>query len=100
MKTYVGVEVIDTPLLTSASDRGEWSASRLGRFTPGEIGPGTHRIEGWVGPRGGLDAVRKRKTLLLLGFEPRPSSQPLRGLSYPNSTITTYRAVCVDTHTV
>jgi hypothetical protein len=30
-----------------------------GRFTPGEITPGTHWIGGWVGPRAGLDAVEK-----------------------------------------
>jgi len=42
--------------LTSALDGGEWSASRASRFTPG-----THWIGGWVGPRGVLDAVVKRK---------------------------------------
>jgi len=31
--------------LTLALDGSEWSASRLGRFTPGERFPGTH----WVG---------------------------------------------------
>jgi hypothetical protein len=34
---------------TSALDGGEWSASRPGRFTPGERTPGTHWIEVWVG---------------------------------------------------
>jgi hypothetical protein len=33
---------------------GEWSASRPGRFTPGEIARGTKWIGGWVGPRAGL----------------------------------------------
>jgi hypothetical protein len=33
--------------LTSALDGGEWSASCLGRFTPGEIIPGTYEA-GWV----------------------------------------------------
>jgi hypothetical protein len=28
-----------SPFLTAALDRAEWSASRLGRFTPGEIDP-------------------------------------------------------------
>jgi hypothetical protein len=46
--------------LTSALDRGEWSASRLGRFTPRERAPRTHCIGGWVGPRAVLDAVVKR----------------------------------------
>jgi hypothetical protein len=42
--------------------RWEWSDSRLGRFIPGEIAPDTRWIGGWVGPRAGLDAV-KRKNL-------------------------------------
>jgi hypothetical protein len=40
-----------------------WLASCPGRFTSGEIAPRTHWIEGWVGPRAGLDAVEKRKIL-------------------------------------
>jgi hypothetical protein len=43
--------------LTSALDRGELSASRSGRFTARERAPGTHWIEGWVGPRVVLDEV-------------------------------------------
>jgi hypothetical protein len=50
-----------THSLTSALHGGEWSASRLGRFTPRERAPGTHWIGGWVGPRDVLDAVVKRK---------------------------------------
>jgi hypothetical protein len=46
-----------THSLTSALDGGEWSASRLGRFTPKERAPGTRWIGGWVGPRAILDAV-------------------------------------------
>jgi hypothetical protein len=42
--------------LTSALDRGEWSVSRPGRFTPKEGTPITHLIGGWVGPRTVLDA--------------------------------------------
>jgi len=34
-----------------------WSASRPGRFTPGERAPGTL----WMDSRAGLDAVAKRK---------------------------------------
>jgi hypothetical protein len=37
------------------------SASRPGRFFPGERGPGIHWRGAWVGPRAGLDAVEKRK---------------------------------------
>jgi hypothetical protein len=50
-----------THSLTSALDGGEWSASRLGRFTPRERILGTHFIGGWVGPKAVLDAVVKRK---------------------------------------
>jgi hypothetical protein len=32
----------------------------LGRFTPRERAPGTHWIEGWVGPRDVLDAVKRK----------------------------------------
>jgi hypothetical protein len=49
--------------MTSALVGGEWSASRLGRFTPGEKAPVTHWIGGWVGPRTGLDDMEKRKFL-------------------------------------
>jgi hypothetical protein len=49
-----------THSLTSALDAGEWSASRLGRFTPRERAPGTHWIGDWVGPRAVLNAVVKR----------------------------------------
>jgi hypothetical protein len=41
--------------------RWRWSASRPGRFTPGEIAPSEHLIGGWVGPRAGSDTVEKRK---------------------------------------
>jgi hypothetical protein len=63
MKTYGGVDVWIHVFLTSALVRGAWSASRPDRFTPGEGAPCTHCIEGWVGPRVGLDAVEKRKII-------------------------------------
>jgi hypothetical protein len=50
MKTYRGVDVCIHIFLTSALVRGEWSALRPCRFTPG-----THFIGGWVDPRDGLD---------------------------------------------
>jgi hypothetical protein len=65
MKTYWGVRVYLHAFLTLALDGGEWSASRHGRFTPGERAHGTHWIGGWVGPTAGLDAVAKRKILSL-----------------------------------
>jgi hypothetical protein len=38
---------------------------------PGVCAPGTHWIEGWVGPRAGLDDVERRKFLTLSGLELR-----------------------------
>jgi len=35
---------------------GEWSASRLGRFSRGDRASGTHWT-GWVGPTAGLDTI-------------------------------------------
>jgi len=56
--------------LTSELDRGYRSASRSGRFTPGNKDPGLHRIGGWVSLRSGLD-VFKKTSWPLLGIEPR-----------------------------
>jgi hypothetical protein len=42
------------------------SASRPSRFNPRERASGTHWIGGWVGPRGGMDTVSKRKIPLYL----------------------------------
>jgi hypothetical protein len=53
--------------LTLALAGGEWSASRPGRFTPGERAPRTHWIGGWV------DDMEKRKFLILPALELRPS---------------------------
>jgi hypothetical protein len=36
---HIGSGCIGPPFLTSTLDGGEWSASRLGVFTPGEFGP-------------------------------------------------------------
>jgi hypothetical protein len=66
---------------TSAVVGGELSASRPGRFIPGEIAPGAHWIGGWVGPRTGLDDVEKRKLLTLPGLELRPLGRPARSQS-------------------
>jgi hypothetical protein len=41
---------------------GEWSASRPGRFNPGERAPGTHWIGGWVDLRVGLDDEEKKNS--------------------------------------
>jgi hypothetical protein len=55
---------IAPPFLTSELDGDELSASRPGCFTPGERASGTHWIEGWVGPRVGLDTVKEIKPLV------------------------------------
>jgi hypothetical protein len=45
-----GSGCIDARFLTLALVGGEWSASRLGRFTPEKRTTGTHWIGGCVGP--------------------------------------------------
>jgi hypothetical protein len=72
MKKYGGVDVLTHVFLTSAIIRGEWSASRPGRFTHGERAPDTHWIGGWVGPRGDLDDMGKWKFFAPPGLELRP----------------------------
>jgi len=76
MKTYWGMEVQRHAFLTSALDRGKWSASRLSGFTSGKGAHSTNRIGGWVGPTADLDSVPKRKipSFNLLKIEPRSSS--------------------------
>jgi hypothetical protein len=59
MKAYGGMDVSINIFLTSALAGGEWSASRPGRFTPGDRAPGTHWIGGWVDPRTSLDDLEK-----------------------------------------
>jgi hypothetical protein len=49
------------PFLTSVLYGGKCLASRFGRFIPKENAPRTHGIGGWVDPRNGLEAVKKRK---------------------------------------
>jgi hypothetical protein len=63
MKAY-GSGCIDSHIfLTSALVGGEWSTSRLGRYTPGERAPGTLWIGGWVDLRAGLNDLEKTKFL-------------------------------------
>jgi hypothetical protein len=81
MKAYGGMDVQIHIFLTSAPVRGEWSASRPGRFTDGERAPGTHLIGGWVGLRAGLENVEKRKFLTLPVLELRPLGRPARNQS-------------------
>jgi hypothetical protein len=53
----------DKTFLTSAPVGGEWPASHLNFFTPGQRAPGTHCIEGCVDPRTGLGNMERRKIL-------------------------------------
>jgi hypothetical protein len=81
MKTYGGVDVQIHVFLTSALVSREWLGSRLDRFIPGERGPVTHYVAGWVGPRTGLDAVKRRKILPVPGLEIRSVGHPARSQS-------------------
>jgi hypothetical protein len=78
MKSCGREEVQIQVFLTSVLVGGEWSASRLGRFTPEERAPGTHWIGGWVDLRARLEAVKKRKFLILPGHEVRPLGHSAR----------------------
>jgi hypothetical protein len=68
MKTW-GSGGITPTFLTSALDGGEGSASRFSSFTPGERAPNRH-----LGPRAGLEAVKKKINLVVPGIELGPSS--------------------------
>jgi hypothetical protein len=90
MKAYGEVDVQIHIFLASALVGSEWSASRPGRFSPGERAPGPQWIGGWMGPRAGVDDVDKRKFLTIPGLELRPlvrptCSQSLCQLRYPFS---------------
>jgi hypothetical protein len=66
--------------LTSALERGEWSASRPGRALPrGERAPGTHCTGGWVGPRAGLDAETGRRKSFGPAGDQTPAVQSVVG---------------------
>jgi hypothetical protein len=63
-----------------------WSPTPRSLY-PGGRSPGTHCIEGWMGPRAGLDDMDER-TFLSLAIEIRPLDRPARSqslyrLSYP-----------------
>jgi hypothetical protein len=58
----------DSSIIFSSALDDEWSASQPGLFNSWEIAPGTHWIEGWVGPSAGLDTMEKRLIFILLGI--------------------------------
>jgi hypothetical protein len=59
--------------LTSALYGGEWSASRLGRFTHRERAPGTYWIGGCVEPRTVLESYHGHPSNTLCHFSIVPS---------------------------
>jgi len=61
MNMYCEVELYLHAFLTTALDAREWSASRLGRFTPTERAPHAHWVGVCVGPSAALDVAAKRK---------------------------------------
>jgi hypothetical protein len=63
IKSHWEVEVHLHAFLTSAGDGGEWSASCLGHFTAWGRASGIYWAGRWVGPRGGLDKMAKRKKI-------------------------------------
>jgi hypothetical protein len=75
MKTRVGVDVF----LTSALIWCKWSPSR--GFTSRERSSGNYWTGDWVGPRAGLDDVKKIKMSSLSGLELRPLGHPARSQS-------------------
>jgi hypothetical protein len=93
MKAYGEVDIKIHIFLTSTLVRGEWSASRPCRYTPGKRAPGTHCIRGWVGPRAGLDDVEKRKFFTLSGLELQPLGRPARSQSL---TLLIYLSFCLS----
>jgi hypothetical protein len=92
MKTW-GSGGIAPPLFSSALDGGEWSASRHGRFTPGEITSSTHLLGCWVGLIVGLDAVEKRKILPCRESDPGPQSVARRytDWAFPTPSLKLYQ---------
>jgi hypothetical protein len=77
MKMYGGVEGELHAFLISALDRGECSASLLGRFNQEERATDIHWIWGCVGPRLGLDAVAKRKDISASAGNRNEVNQPV-----------------------
>jgi hypothetical protein len=50
-------------ILTSEQDGDKRLASLSARFTLGKLAHGIYWTEGWVDPKAGMDAVKKRKSL-------------------------------------
>jgi hypothetical protein len=61
MRERCGMELCFLSYLKSALCGGEWLASRLCRFNPGERAPGTNWKGGCASPRSGLNALQKTR---------------------------------------
>jgi hypothetical protein len=89
------------PLLTSALDGGEWSASRPGRFIHRDRAPVVHWIEVSLGPIAGLGFKEKRKVLTPPIFKRPACSALLYRLSYPGTHfVTSWVSVQIPTSLV
>jgi hypothetical protein len=75
MKTYGEMDVQIHVFLISVLI-GSQHSFMPGGFTLVKEPPGIHRIEGWVGPRAGLDNMDKLKFLTLPGLELQPLGHP------------------------
>jgi hypothetical protein len=73
-----GSACTDLLFYTSALARGEWSASRPDRLTPGGRAPGTHWIGDWADTIDDLDNAEKRQFLTVPEHELRPLGRPAR----------------------
>ena len=65
LQGYGILEVLLCALLTLALNRGMWSAARLSCFAPRERAASTCWIRGWVGPRPGVNTLKKTVSCLL-----------------------------------
>jgi hypothetical protein len=61
MKRYKALEVWFHTKLTLALGGGKWFASDAGDIKKREKGPITHYTGGWLGQKGSLEAMEKRK---------------------------------------
>jgi hypothetical protein len=75
IKTYVEMEIIAPPFLTSTLD-GVASFTPRPLYLPGERTSGTHWIGRWVGLRACLDDVEKRKKYFVAGGTRTPIVLP------------------------
>jgi hypothetical protein len=59
-----------------ARGRNQWSSSQLSRFTPEER-DSPNCIEGWMGPRGSVDAAAKSRISSFPGIKHQLVEQPV-----------------------